>query len=419
MDGDRAARRGALVVDDTSAILQTQEIWTPLAGSARHWQTAAEAAESPAQAGGGFIQLEQQLKTDRKLDAIDRAWPETSGRLVERYREAAKRAAKIARQASARACDAMGLDLDLESRALAEAPTVARPGERPTKSAGEWHAKRAARLERRPSEVQDTCGRMAVTIECGCQRLAVPAGCGRPAFCASCEQRKRARVTSRVKRAIYNLGKQGWLDGRRGPGRRLQWYLVTFTASDTGDPEADRRDLAASFNRWRSWLWGRIGTACPYVLAWEITPGATGRGHVHAHALMRLPFVSFEEAGEAWKRATHGRAGDNGLDFGRKDAEGNNRKAPTVHEAARYVAKYLAKGASAKCSPELVAQWYCAQYARRSYSASQGFWTTKLQPCACGQCGVVWQFAGIIEAPEVLKTGSPTTVARQILHALE
>lgn len=408
---------------DTTTDFATQESWRPLSGSVAFWQTATEAAEvEAATAACGLVLLEQQLKTkpnESRIADIGAAWPDASAALIARYEAAAERAAKIARQEAARACRNLGLELSPESAELADAPTIADKREKPTATAGEWHAKRARRLAQEPEQVQAECGQTAVTIECGCQRLAVPAGCGRPQFCDACATRKRARLTARVKRSVRAMSGQTWLGGRRGPGRRLEWYLMTFTMGDSGDPEADRRHLAAAFNRWRAWLYNRNGVALPYCLAWEVTPGGSGTGHVHAHALMRLPFLPYTEAAEAWSRATGGRAGDNGLDFGRRDANGKPRRAPNVHEAARYVAKYIAKGASKDCSAQLLARWYCAQYARRTYSASRGFWEAKKQACACATCGVVWQFSGIIDAPKVLKLGDATTVARQLFNAIE
>jgi len=404
-------------VDDTATKLQGQETATaaPLVASSAWWLTASEVAAE----GGdsGLVSLGPQLKASRhygKIAEVDEHWPTVRTQLVKRLEARAVRAARAARQEAAKACDALGLELSDESRELADAPTITDDNGKPIATAmqGEWHASRARRLSRSLVDVQAECGTRSAKVACGCQELTIPVGCGRPIVCPHCATRKRVRMVKRIRRAVqaHNSAAQ-YLGHRRGRGRRLAWRLVTFTAAHSGDVERDRKDLAAAFNRWRAWLWNTTGAALPYVLTWEVTNGDDAKGHVHAHAAMRLPWLNLEDAAAAWQRATHGKAEGQGIDFA------TNRGKPfSTEDVTRYIAKYICKGIGADCEPLLVATWMVVQYGRRAWSASRAFWEVKKDATACPCCGVFWQFAGIGETPAAWFAMPSGAILRQELQ---
>lgn len=330
-------------------------------------------------------------------------WQVAIAPTIERLRQRGERAHRAALRAGVDACDALGLEVPHEQRAAAMRPLAsdAAPPAREGShlAAGEWHRKRADKLATDLDKLLGACGERSAVVSCGCQSMAVPVGCGRAALCLQCAKRLRKKMERKVRRAMAALSRDRRKLQRGGRGSRLDWHLVTFTCAHSGDVPADRKRLAAAFNRWRAWLHGRVGEALPYVLVWEVTNGSDDLGHVHGHAAMLLPFLPYDEAAQRWAAALGQTTAS--LDFQRKrDAQGRQTGDRRLGSdaAAKYIAKYIAKGCKAGTRAEIVAQWMAAQYGRRAYSASQGFWVAAVA-CPCGKCGVFWEFGGITPTP--------------------
>lgn len=159
--------------------------------------------------------------------------------------------------------------------------------------------------------------------------------------------------------------------------------MMTLTVRHSGDVSADRERIAAGWRRLRSWLHHQQGSNA-FMLVWEITPGADGAGHVHAHVLMPMVWLDYGELRAAWARATDGHGERIHVAQGRYGRHG-------AGGAAAYLAKYASKGCVAlRDAPEIAARWYEATYARRWSSTSVRWWLVE-PPKHCACCGAAWQ----------------------------
>ena len=158
--------------------------------------------------------------------------------------------------------------------------------------------------------------------------------------------------------------------------------LLTLTLADSGDLAGDESKLKAAWHDWRCWLRRRLGRTWPYELRVEVTPGTKGLGHVHLHAVVFLPFVSFKDARAAWVRAI-ARKGGRSTQW---DARTKRSTPGGLRSAARYLAKYTAKGLDIRHLPALAVGWRQAHYGRRTTSASRGWWVPA-PPQPCNECG--------------------------------
>jgi hypothetical protein len=136
---------------------------------------------------------------------------------------------------------------------------------------------------------------------------------------------------------------------------------VTLTMRHSGDIASDVRRIARAFHRWASWLRATVGHAPPYMRVREVTPGRARDGHVHYHVVIAIPYVSWARARASWARAVG--QDDANVDFGRSSS---------VTEAAKYVAKYVAKGSLHDGWPvHLAAQVVDATYGTRTWTTAR------------------------------------------------
>lgn len=235
--------------------------------------------------------------------------------------------------------------------------------------------KRARALAMDPSARVGECGTRNGLIRCGCRRVVIAVGCRQRWLCDDCRRRWSRRLRRRLHRSTRT-----WSRARqRASGDRWRWVMVTGTVRHSGDVGADRDRLGNAWRKLRQWAHKRVGTF-PYALAWEVTPGRDGRGHVHWHAIVLWPFIDWHEVRAEWKRAI----GDDGAEIDlkacRKGAGG----------AAEYVSKYVSKGTNIReFSPVLAARVSAAFYGKRMVTASRGFWHRP--PPECKSCGELYQ----------------------------
>lgn len=278
------------------------------------------------------------------------------------------------------------------------------------RSLAAWHEARGRTLCEPFRARRDGCGQrrhvMAWCDSCG-EVHAIPVGCGLGAWCEVCAHRRTKTVRRRLLPAIASAERRAlakWNRGPRARGTRPSPKLITLTVRDTGDADRDRRTISDAWRRFRAWIQHRQG-ACPFVLTWEVTDGAHGIPHVHAHVVVIWPWVAVQVAAAEWVRATRGAAAANGFDM----------KARSTHAAAKYAAKYATKGCDASTvSRETWAAWTRASAGRRSYTTSRGLLLDEpptVTPC-CGSEGR-WGAAELRKGPaperQLVPTGPPVS----------
>lgn len=137
----------------------------------------------------------------------------------------------------------------------------------------------------------------------------------------------------------------------------------------------DRERLIAGWMGLRKQLHRWWGRAVPFLLQIEVTRGADGLGHVHAHVIVvgGPAFWNYAAIQRTWRSvmqsSTH-------LDI---------QCARSAEGAAMYVAKYATKGAiiGGGWSDELTADVIAMYYGKRSVTTSLGFWAPREPICAC------------------------------------
>jgi hypothetical protein len=255
--------------------------------------------------------------------------------------------------------------------------------------AGRWHRARADALRRGWTRDVDTCG-THVVAGCGCGHVTIHGRCGVGWACDACARRRWGRMYRRARvavRAIARAADVAWRAtwrgrGRPRPGTRPVVRMVTLTLRHSGDVHADVMRGTRAWDRWRAWLRATIGSSPHYVRVREVTPGQDRAGHVHWHVVMAMPYVSWSRARAAWSRAVN--QTDAQVDFGR---------ASSVESAARYVAKYVAKGSvDGTWDPWLAARVIDATYMRRAWTTSRAIGRVVAAACnrpadPCRACG--------------------------------
>jgi hypothetical protein len=280
---------------------------------------------------------------------------------------------------------------DLETRPIGGAAPSAKARARELRESEERRAKRfasmATALSRPYAERAAECGTQwrvdAVCGTCG-QVHPLPVGCGLRHWCRDCERRESRQRAKRLTKAIgaaLRVETAAWRARGAPRHERPVPRLLTVGVRDTGDLAADRKAIRTAWNRHRAWQHAQLERATPFALTWEVTDGTHGRGHVHAHAVAILPRVDYDAWGREWARATRGAAERQGFDF-------SKRSGRSVQSAARYMAKYAAKGvATAALAPEIAARWIVSMRFQRSISVSHGWWGDDASetPCCAGE----------------------------------
>lgn len=312
----------------------------------------------------------------------------------------------------------------------------------------EWHARRAASVERGVRKKIALCGSRKLACACrGCgkhheilsrcdDRLCSPCSVKfysslRSRLVASCmvwlaahSHRGQRAPTSRrtspstVARVLCptcdHCGRQHPEHGKTTP--RVQ--LWTLTVAHGANAAETRARITRAWVRLRASLWAELRYAIPYALVWEWTAGTGAHGaHVHAHVLTVAPPLCYRVLSAWWNKATRcsnrlcgrrvagkcqGHSAGVGHPKGRK-----GRGCVSATTAARYIAKYASKGSGVfegePFDPALVAEVWCASYARRRVTASVAFWALREQsvtPC-CKAPWVVLASWGLLPANDV------------------
>jgi hypothetical protein len=289
--------------------------------------------------------------------------------------------------------------------------------------------RRAESLRRPYYEREDACGDTGTEVKCGCwvdedPKASTPPAliplrmafnghrkkgmrdgmvrwhaCRRHLTCPRCRAARSVKYGAKIRDALeVNLELGNAHPARRGRRRPMHVVMMTIALRHTGDVDADRKELALCWRRFRDAYAHAFGRFA-FVGVYEVTPGRDGLGHVHAHVLCLWP---------------RGRAGDESggdwvvlrqmwLDAARGQSERVNFKASErCGDAAGYVSKYVAKGiSSSDFTPELSARVASATYNTRWVFTSRGFWLPFegiCRSCGCKVESVTFSFSRV-EAP--------------------
>lgn len=272
---------------------------------------------------------------------------------------------------------------------------------------GAWHNRRAAGLGRGFVARLATCGPAMVAagkelrevpsmrVSCSCGQRDVPIACRQRWLCPTCQRRVYARMRARLTRAFKRrvlASEAAWQAHRQPVGRKRTPVLVTMTVRHSGDLLADRKSITDGWTKLRKWVHRRITDTWPdaagkfdYAMVWEVTTGADGLGHVHAHAVVLWPFIDWTDVRTEWLRATKGRSST--IDLRVTDGKSG---AQSARDASNYLAKYTSKGVNVgDFTPELAANVMDSLWQRRVCSTSRGFWKRAgvvEGTCACPKC---------------------------------
>jgi len=255
----------------------------------------------------------------------------------------------------------------------------------------EYANARARTIALPPRQRMAACELRWRTVQCECQRLAVKVGCGFP-LCERCHKRHLRRVRRRLIRACQMHTRAR--NGARG-NARWRWVLLTLTVRHTGNLAEDRERIVTGWRKLRQWLHRRLGQF-PFALAWEVTTGDDGKGHIHAHVAALWPWLDWSAVHEQWLRATDGASSHISVESARKGAGG----------AASYLAKYATKGARwHELHPEIAAKFVAATYGKRKLYASERFYRPRAS--CCQRCSAPWKST---ETPKPLAAVAPGAV---------
>lgn len=262
----------------------------------------------------------------------------------------------------------------------------------------EWAEHRALSIGLLRGDVVGTCGVRRRVVRCACGPSELPVPCDQPLVCAVCSKRHWRRWRRKLVRALgVHVGAAVGLWGRDGArGHRPGVYMITLTVPHSGDLVTDRSQLMSA---WRDLQ--RVASAgkwwTHYALCVEVTPGARGDGHVHAHVAVISRWVPYEDLHRVWRRVS----GAVSLDV----------QAPRMRgeRAAVYMAKYLSKGAQESgMSGAKAGEWLVASAGKRKITTSRGFWIAD-QRRPCGDCGELHSSQG---APHSIAAVVPGAVLR-------
>jgi len=248
----------------------------------------------------------------------------------------------------------------------------------------EWHEHRAQALAMPRSALVATCGKRWRKVACGCGTTEVPVGCDQTQLCEACRKQHWRRWRKRITRSFdahLTAARRDWSRHRRGmlPGV----YMITFTMPHSGDIARDRRVMgeawrsltkAAHAGRWWS----------TYALAWEVTPGTAGDGHVHMHVAVISCWVPYRELRDAWERVMPGANKRSSV-----DVQAPRRSSKPAQSAADYLSKYVTKGVDpAVFTAQKAGELLVAFRGLRKVSTSRYFWRPiRDREVRCTTCG--------------------------------
>ena len=277
----------------------------------------------------------------------------------------------------------------------------------------------------------EACGKEEVPVACQCGVRSVKVRCRQRWVCKQCQiafaARREPMIRDGLERALgHELASWQKAGGRRR-SQAPQIVLLTVSHAHTGDIAADLEALSTAWRRFAQECHREWGAA-PYVGTWELTPGRctkcegyadskNGRevcrcqypapeGHLHLHVAVVWWYRDWSRVRELWTRACpssrgidirdhkswYSAGGKSGIEtVASPDGKRSARKvlagqlpAPRTQAkfAARYVAKYITKGADgAGYTPTLRADVCAAFYNRHSFHASTHFWPEPNRCC--------------------------------------
>ena len=253
-----------------------------------------------------------------------------------------------------------------------------------------WHDARAGKLARTFTARMDGCGD-AGELHVYCRGCGVvherKVGCRLRTWCEPCATewtRRRRKKTIKALGIAHRAAMVSWHRDGRPKGRRPDVALLTLTLRHSGDVREDARRIRKALPNLRRWLNHANGGSYAYVAAWEMTNGDDGAGHVHVHVAACLGFVPVAALAAEWARLTGGDGGADMSTRGKLTRRGIRVGSP--ESAARYVAKYAAKGIrNDGLSVKNAAAWVQVTHARRVFHASRGFYRdVPREGCECG-----------------------------------
>jgi len=192
------------------------------------------------------------------------------------------------------------------------------------------------------------CGSRQRLIVCDCRPRWVNIPCGQKWLCDACRDRYYFHLRHRLT--------HGLSDKPKG-------FFLTLTTRHCGSPDIDRETIRANWERWRGSAYKRYGKKVPYVGVWEVTD--SDGGHVHLHVFYHLAYArarSYDDWRRWWLASGHAEW------IGIKKAYG------TASERARYLAKYLTKGAYGLDDKQMIDTAISWKH-KRMYTASEGYWS--------------------------------------------
>jgi hypothetical protein len=259
-----------------------------------------------------------------------------------------------------------------------------------------WYRGRARALATPWTVRASVCGREvmgAVQLAClACTwREARPVRCGLTGWCEPCARRFRGRVYQRIVQGLrraHAAELRRWHAMGRLRGKRPGVTLVTLTVSHSGSLANDRQTISRGWRRLRSWLHKLDGRAMPYALAWELTPGRDGKGHVHAHVACLWPWRDLRALDREWQRATDGRGRCVDVSSATAAARAGLIRSSEPGAAASYVAAYIeGGGCSADVPEDMRAEWYrLLRAGGRRYTTSAGLTASLETRAQCPCC---------------------------------
>ena len=271
----------------------------------------------------------------------------------------------------------------------------------------EWAEHRAQAMALPRAEVIAACGKRWRQVRCGCGVQEVKVGCDQVQLCDVCRKRHWRRWRRRITRAMdahVRAARAQWAHRRRRgfvPGV----YLITLTVPHSGSIIQDRETLAKGWRKLtktataEDW-WGA------YALAYEVTPGEDGKGHVHAHIAAVSSWVPYDRLRAEWYRVS-----------GAEILDVSPPRSGKVQNAADYLSKYVTKGVDPSVfTGQKAGELIVAMRGKRKVTTSVGFWTpTKQREIVCNACGKPHQSLG---APLALRRVAPGPVLQAMAERI-
>jgi hypothetical protein len=248
------------------------------------------------------------------------------------------------------------------------------------KSCRAYAVARVARLTCDIAPRLDACGVESLPIACACGLVGAKKTCRQWWLCGSCRAKRAPSLEHDIRKGLDAAlsGEVAAWGAAGGLGMRPQLVLLTLTQKHTGDLSADQGALSDGWRKMYKRLHEDHG-AFPYVGVWEVTKGTDGLGHVHMHVAVIWRYRDWSRVREQWLRAC---PTSQYLDIKAKRRDG---KASSPGSVAKYLGKYLSKGADVGAfDPRLRAEVSAAFYNQRSVITSVYFWR-RIEKC-CAKC---------------------------------